>query len=128
MMADPVTGLPNESLPLQTTKVESQTPPQTLPEGETVAILVFDELKVNVVLTVLFDAFTARALIEVTWPATREMEAGLIVTTATPVLAEEEPPPQPASIDRISPRAASVAVGPTARRQRVSFARVLRTS
>jgi hypothetical protein len=66
MMADPATGLPRESFPLQTTKAESQTPPQTLPEGETVAIFVFDELKVKVVVIGVFAAFTATALIGVT--------------------------------------------------------------
>jgi hypothetical protein len=127
MVAVPVTGFPNESKPLQTTKVESQTPPHTLPEGEMVAILVFDELKVKVVVTVLLVEFTANALIDVTSPATREIEAGLTVTTAT-LLFEDDEPPQPVSNDRNSPKAASVAAGPTDRRQRAPIARVLRTS
>jgi len=123
MMADPATGLPRESVPLQTIKAESQTPPQTLPAGETVAIFVFDELKVKVVVTGVFAAFTATALIGVTWPATREIEFGETETTATLLLFEEEPPPQPASNDKNSPRAAK-----PARWQRAPFARVVRTN
>src|SRR5262245_19829789 len=123
MMADPATGLPRESLPLQTTKAESQTPPQTLPAGETVAIFVFDELKVKVVVIGVFAAFTATALIGVTWPAAGEIELGETETTATLLLVEEEPPPQPASNNKNSPRAAS-----PARRQRAPFARVVRTN
>src|SRR5262245_4606515 len=99
-IADPVTGLPDESLPLQTTNAESQTPPQIRPEGETVAILVFDELKVNVVETTPFAEFTAEALIETTWPATSEIDEGLMMTAATPLLDEEELPPHPGNSDR----------------------------
>src|SRR5437899_7310969 len=111
MIAFPETGFPSESVPLQTTKVESQTPPHTLPDGETVAILVFDELKVKVVTTLLLAEFTAPALMEVTCPATRETEAGLTVTTATPLLVDFEPP-QPAMNDVNSPSTAIVAAGP----------------
>jgi hypothetical protein len=128
MVAVPVTGFPNESRPLQTTKVESQTPPHTLPDGEMVAILVFDELKVKVAVTVLLLELTANALIDVTCPATREIEVGLTVTAATLLFEDEEPPPQPVSNDKNSPKAASVAAGPTDRRQRAPFARVFRTS
>jgi hypothetical protein len=60
-----------------------------------VAMLVFEELKVNVVLTVVFAEFAAEALSETTCPATIESEAGLTVTTATVVFADLEPP-QPA--------------------------------
>ena len=121
MVAVPVTGFPNESMPLQTTKVESQTPPHTLPDGEMVATLVFDELKVKVVLTVLSAEFTANALIDVTCPATREIVVGLTLTAATVLFADEELPPQPVSNDKNSPKAASVAAGHP-------FARVFRTS
>ncbi len=50
MVADPDNGVPAE-LPLQTTKAESQTPPQTSPVGETVTNPTFDELNVNAVVT-----------------------------------------------------------------------------
>jgi hypothetical protein len=95
MVVDPLTGLLRASRPLHTTKAESQTPPQTLPWGEMVAILVFDELKVNVVLTVPLAEFTADALIETTSPATSEIVAGDTVTAATVVFAALDPP-QPA--------------------------------
>ena len=48
IVAVPTMALPCESLPLHTTKVESHTPPQTSPPGETVAIAVFEELNVKV--------------------------------------------------------------------------------
>jgi hypothetical protein len=127
MIAVPETGFPSESVPLQTTKVESQTPPHTLPDGETVATLVFDELKVKVVTTLLLAEFTAPALMEVTCPATRETEAGLTVTTATPLLVDFEPP-QPAMNDVNSPRTAMVAAGHKNRRQRAPFPRFLKIS
>ena len=63
-----------------------------------VAILVFDELKVNVVATGVLAEFTAVALIVTTCPATSEIVAGLIVTAATVVFADFEPP-QPAMND-----------------------------
>jgi hypothetical protein len=62
-----------------------------------VAILVFDELKVNVVFTGLPAAFTANALMVTTCPATSEIVAGLTVTDATVLLLEEELPPHPAT-------------------------------
>jgi hypothetical protein len=100
-VAVPEIGFPSESLPLHTTKVESQTPPQTRPAGETVATVVLEELKVNVVATALLVEFTAEALTVTTWPATNEMVAGEISTWATTVLlveVEEEPPPQPVTM------------------------------
>src|SRR5215472_11821283 len=48
IVAVPTMALPCESLPLHTTKVESHTPPQTSPPGETVAVAVFEELNVKV--------------------------------------------------------------------------------
>jgi len=63
-----------------------------------VAILVFDELKVNVVTTLVLAEFTAAALIVTTCPATIESVDGLTVTAATVVFADFEPP-QPAMKD-----------------------------
>jgi hypothetical protein len=83
---------------LQTTKVESQTPPQSRPAGETVATAVLEELKVNVVVTAVFAEFTAEALTVTTSPATNDTTAGDINTWATVVaLFVEDPPPQPAT-------------------------------
>jgi hypothetical protein len=96
IVAVPLIGFPCASLPLHTTKVESQTPPQTSPAGEMVATAVLEELKVNVVLTALLVAFTAEALTVTTCPETREIVVGVISTWATVVLVvEEEPLPQP---------------------------------
>ena len=94
-IAVPLMGLPWASLPLQTTKAESQTPAQTLPCGEMVAMLVLVELKVNVVLTTVLAEFTADALNVTTCPATMDSVAGDIWTAATVVFADFEPP-QPA--------------------------------
>jgi hypothetical protein len=80
---------------LQTTNAESQTPAQTLPCGEMVAMLVFVELKVKVVLTALLAELTAEALNETTCPATMEIVAGDTLTFATVLFADFEPP-QPA--------------------------------
>jgi hypothetical protein len=96
-VAVPLMGFPDASFPLQTTKLESHTPPQTKPAGEIVAMVELEELKVNVVVTALFAAFTAEAVSCTTCPATREAEAGLMLTWAT-VLLVEELPPQPAKI------------------------------
>jgi len=95
MIAVPLMGFPVASEPLQTTNAESQTPAQTLPCGETVAMLVLVELKVNVVLTTLLAEFTADTLTATTFPATMESEAGANLTAATVLLADFEPP-QPA--------------------------------
>src|SRR6476469_8701049 len=95
MIAVPVIGLPSASKPLHTTKIESQTPAHTWPPGEMVAILVSLEWNVNVVLTALFDEFTADTESPTTCPATMESEAGLTATTATVLLADFDPP-QPA--------------------------------
>ena len=46
------------------------------PAGEIVAILVFEELKVNVVVTAVLAEFTAETLRPITWPATMESVAG----------------------------------------------------
>ena len=99
MVAVPVIGLPSASKPLHTTKIESQTPAHTWPPGEMVAILVSFEWKVNVVLTEVFDEFTADTESPVTCPATKESEAGLTVTTATVLLVDFDPP-QPAINER----------------------------
>src|SRR5262244_684200 len=88
-------GLLCVSLPLQTTKVESQTPPQTRPPGEMVATEILDELKVKVAETLALSELTAVTERLSTWPATREADAGLTSTWATLVLADL-PPPQPA--------------------------------
>jgi hypothetical protein len=98
IVADPLIGFPWASEPLHTTNEESQTPAQTLPWGEIVAILVFDELKVNVVATGVLAEFTAAALIVTTCPATMESVEGLTVTAATVLFADFEPP-QPAMKD-----------------------------
>lgn len=47
----PLNGAPEAVVPLQVTKVESQTPAQTSPPGEIVASVGFAELKLNVVVT-----------------------------------------------------------------------------
>src|SRR5262249_38131996 len=59
MVALPLTGFPRASVPLQTTKVESQIPPQTRPLGEMLATEVLDELKVNVAATAELSELTA---------------------------------------------------------------------
>jgi len=92
MIAVPLMGFPSASDPLQTTKAESHTPAHTLPWGEIVAILVFDELKVNVVVTAVLAEFTADTFRPITWPATMETEAGDTRTEATVVFADFEPP------------------------------------
>ena len=86
--------------PLHTTKAESHTPAQTLPAGETVAIWVFEELKVNVVETLALAEFTADTLSPTTSPATMESEEVPILTAATVVFADFEPP-QPAAMRQI---------------------------
>ena len=96
MVELPVIGLPELLTPLQSTKVESQTPPQIKPAGETVATAVFDELNVKVVLTALPAEFTAEGVTVVTCPATREAVVGFKTTCATVLLLFEEEPPQPA--------------------------------
>jgi len=96
MMAVPLMGFPCASKPLHTTKAESQTPAQTLPCGEIVAVLVFDELKVNVVVRVVLAEFTADALTVTTCPATMESVVGDKLTAATLLFADFEPP-QPAN-------------------------------
>ena len=111
MVAVPLIGLLWASKPLHTTKIESQTPAHTWPDGEIVAILVFDELKVKMVLTVELAEFTAETLSPTTCPATRESEAGLTVTAATVLFADLDPP-QPAMIERkVTIRAASAKCG-----------------
>src|SRR5262249_51317443 len=98
MVAGPLTGFPDAATPLQTTKVESQTPPQTRPPGEMVATLVLDELKVIGVVTARFEEVTADAASDSTSPATREAVGGEIRTWATiSPLFEDDPPPQPAA-------------------------------
>src|SRR5512140_209184 len=98
MIAGPVMGFPFASEPLHTTKAESHTPAQTLPAGETVAILVSEELKVNVVVTLALAEFTADAFSPTTSPATMESEEVPTLTAATVVFAFFEPP-QPAASD-----------------------------
>jgi hypothetical protein len=79
IVADPDSGLPAE-VPLQTTKAESQTPPQTRPVGETVTSATFDELNVNVAVTGLPAEFVAIAVTCSTSPAFSETEFGETVT------------------------------------------------
>jgi hypothetical protein len=85
-------GFPDASVPLQTTKVESQTPPQTKPLGEIVATAILEELKVNVVATLMFWEFTAVAVRLRTCPATSEAVVGETSTWATVLLADLLPP------------------------------------
>ena len=99
MVAVPVIGLPSASVPLHTTKIESQVPAHTWPPGEIVTILVSVEWNVNVVLTEVFDEFTADTERTVTCPGTSEREAGATVTTATVLLVDFDPP-QPAINER----------------------------
>ena len=99
MVAVPLIGFPSASEPLHTTKIESHTPAHTWPDGEMVATAVFDELKENVVLTVVFAELTAETVRGTTSPATRENDAGLTLTAATVLFVEEEPP-QPAMNER----------------------------
>jgi len=98
MIAVPLMGFPCASEPLHTTKAESHTPAQTLPAGEIVAIWVFDELKVNVAVTLALSEFTADALSPTTSPATMESEEAFTLTAATVLFADFEPP-QPAVHD-----------------------------
>jgi hypothetical protein len=102
MVVDPTMGLPDASLPLQTTKIESHTPPHTWPAGETVAILVFDELNVKTVLILVLAEFTAPGVIVTTSPAFIERLEGVTLTTATTLAVDDEPPPQPAANDKKS--------------------------
>lgn len=99
IVAVPEMGWFEASSPLHTTKIESQTPAHTCPAGDMVAMAVFEELKVKVVVTAAFAEFTADEDIGTTWPATSESEAGLTVTAATVLLADF-PPPQPVNKDR----------------------------
>jgi hypothetical protein len=57
-----------------------------------VAILVFDELKVNVVVTGVLAEFTADTFRPVTSPATMETAAGNTRTADTVVFADFDPP------------------------------------
>ncbi len=97
MVAVPAIGLPEESFPLQTTKIESQTPPHTWPAGDMVAMLVLEELKVKVVTTEVSAEFTAAGVRVTTCPATSESVVGVTVTDATTFALEEELPPHPAT-------------------------------
>jgi hypothetical protein len=92
IVAVPATGCPNASVPLQTTNVESQTPPHTNPLGEMVATAVLEELKVKVVATLALAEFTAEAERVRTCPATSEAVVGETSTWATVVLADLLPP------------------------------------
>jgi hypothetical protein len=110
MIALPLMGFPCASEPLHTTKPESHTPAQTLPAGETVAIWVFDELKVNVVVILALAESTADALSPTTSPATMESEEELILTDAIVLFVDFEPP-QPAANDTNKIRAIPVKSG-----------------
>jgi len=97
MLAVPVT-----LLPLHTIKLESQTPAQISAEAaplefETVAIFVFEELKVTFALTAVLDAFSGVAMIWTTSPAFSETDVGERITCVTG-LVFEPPPPQPAKM------------------------------
>lgn len=92
-VAVPVSGLPDASFPLQTTNVESQTPPHICPEGFTVTRLGFEELKVNTVGTVVADESEAEKVSDATCPDTIDTEAGPRVTTATVLFFDELPQP-----------------------------------
>ena len=94
-VAVPVSGFPEASFPLQTTKVESQTPPQTSPEGATVTRFGFEELNVNVAGTPVAVESAAETLSCATCPDTIDTDTGVRLTTAT-VFLLDEPPPQPA--------------------------------
>ena len=99
IVAVPAIGLPEASVPLQTTKTESQTPPHTWPAGDTVAMLVLEELKVKSVLTTPFEEFTALGVMVTTSPAPMEIVDGVTFTAATTFAVDEEPP-QPATKDK----------------------------
>lgn len=94
-VAVPVRGTPAALFPLQVTNVESHTPPQTRPAGETVTRLGSVELKVKVVATAPAAELSAETESCETCPATIEMVAGAKLTTAT-VFLFDELPPQPA--------------------------------
>jgi hypothetical protein len=100
-VAVPVRGAPEGVFPLQTTKVESHTPPQTRPDGEIVTRLGFEELNVKVVATGFAVESSAKNESCATCPETTETVAGVRFTTAT-VFFLEEPPPQPAMAKPIS--------------------------
>lgn len=61
-VAVPVSGFPEASFPLQTTNVESHTPPQTCPEGAIVIRFGLEELNVKVVGTGLADESEAETV------------------------------------------------------------------
>jgi hypothetical protein len=75
-----------------------------------VAIWVFDELKVNVVVILALAESTADALSPTTSPATMESEEELILTDAIVLFVDFEPP-QPAANDTNKIRAIPVKSG-----------------
>src|SRR5436305_2212308 len=96
MLAVPLIGTLPAPRPLQLIKVESQTPPQTSPVGETVTTAVLEDVKVNEETeTGLPAEFVAVTESWVTAPELTETEVGATVTVVTVLLAEL-PPPQPA--------------------------------
>src|ERR1051325_8123396 len=94
MTAVPVMGLPCTSVPLQTTNVESHTPPHTRPAGEMVATVVSEELKVKVAMTAVLAEFTADVVSGTPFPAGRGAGAGRMSPCAS-FLLEDLDPPQP---------------------------------
>src|SRR5689334_22709890 len=87
MLAVPESGLPEAFLPLQLIKLESHTPAQIkalvmpvwpfAPGGVTVAMPVFDELKVMVVVTAPLVEFSGFAVTVATSPAFSEIAVGV---------------------------------------------------
>jgi hypothetical protein len=123
IVAVPAMGLFEASVPLQTTKIESQTPPHTWPAGDTVATLVLDELKVKTEIMEAFAEFTAFGVIVTTSPAFIEIVDGVTRTAATVFVVDEELPPQPATNDKN--RMAMIAEVPVKCRLPGLFPRVL---
>ena len=90
MLAVPESGLPEVVLPLQLIKLESHTPAQIkapviptwpfAPGGVTVAMLVFEELKVMVAETEPLVEFSGFALTAATSPAFSEIAVGVMIT------------------------------------------------
>jgi hypothetical protein len=78
----PEMGLPELSVPLQAIKKASQTPPHTSPPGETVALVVLEELNVKVGngVTAPPVGLTAAGVSWTTWPATTETVPGVTLT------------------------------------------------
>lgn len=101
MVAEPEMGLPLASSPLQFMNCDSQTPAQTSPEGDMLAIEGLDVAYVTVG-AVPLETFGV-ALSCTTCPEFNERPAGETVTEVT-VPVDDEPPPHPVKISASKPK------------------------